>query len=338
MFTLTESRGLQLLAYLILALIPIACLSIAFSSLIVEYPELATGITYDLTLTTSLLYLFLIWKTKIPKTTVVPFFVVGIIIASYILPADQQFHLGLIKTWVLPFVEISVLSFVGFSVYKTVKTFRKMKNQDSDVLTVLQKTSDKMFGIPLLANAIAFEIAVFYYGLIRWKKFAQSSNTFSYHKNSGKTALFLVIIFIIAIETVVLHILVAQWNVIIAWILTASSAYVLIQIFGHFKAIFQRPIEVIGDKLLVRYGLFGGAEIDLGNIKTVTSAAIKPNNMTGVKQVSLLADLEQFNTKIELNESASFSGFYGIKDEFKTLLLFVDEPEKFRELITNDSD
>lgn len=325
--------------YVIPALIILASISVALSPLLIAYPELAIGITYDLTLSAPLIYLFLIRKTAIPKTTAVPFFIGGIFIASFILTADQQFHLNLIKHWLLPVVEISLLGLIGFSAYKTVRTYRLLKTKNSDIIKVLQETCQKMLGNSKLADIFAYEIAVLYYAFFSWRRFTAGELTFSYHKKSGKITFFGAIIFILTVETFILHIIVARWNVIFAWILTISSIYIVLQGFAHLKAVYQRPIEIIDDQLFIRYGLFSGTELDLKNIEQIEISSIYPTDRDFVKQVALLGELEQFNTRIKLKQEATFVGFYGLKSKYRTLLLFIDEPEKFKQIIiTNDSD
>lgn len=329
-------RNTYLLAFGITALIFIVSISLAFSPFIIAHPEIAVGITYDLTLTSPLLYLFFIRKTKIPNTTVVPILIIGIILASYIIPAEQQFHLSLIKGWLLPVVEILLLSYVGLSIYNTVKTYKSLRSKDSDIISVINEVCHQKFSIPFIANALAFEITVIYYAFISWKGSVSNEAIFSYHKKSGKIALFAALIFIIGLETIVLHIFVAKWNVLIAWILTISSFYLLLQLFAHLKAVHQRPIELTDDKLFIRYGLFDGTEINLENIDKVEFTTNKPTDKSLVKQVALLGDMEQFNTIIHLKNSEIFTGFYGIRNEYKTLILFIDEKERFLQSITQN--
>lgn len=332
--TITLNRSLYLFGFLFLTLIFVVSFGVSYSTLIITYPELAIGITFDLAFTAPLLYLILIWKTRIPKTTVVPFFVVGITIATFIVPAEQQIYLSLIKTWILPILEVGLIGFIGYSVYKTVKTYRTEKDKNSDLLKILEETTERVVGIPALNKAVAFEIAVLYYAFISWRQPKPTGKTFTYHKKSGKITLYSAIIFIIGIETVVLHIVVSRWNEIIAWILTVSSAYVLLQILAHLKAVYQRPLEIIENRLLVKYGLFRGSEIELDNIEKVESSFQMPEYKKGLKQVALLGELEQFNTRIHLRKESDFYGLYGKKNKYKTLLLFVDEQDDFIKLIT----
>lgn len=330
------NRSSPLLIYGLPTLIIFCATTIAFTPFFAQHPELAIGITYDLTLSAPLLYLFLIRKTKIPKITVVPFFTVGIIIASFILPGEQQSHLDFIKFWIAPVVELGVLAFVGLSAYKTFQTYKFLKGKSSDVLTILRETCRKTLTFPILANVFAFEIAVFYYAFLSWKKSKPAANTFTYHKKNGAIALYAAFIFIISMETIVIHVLVAMWSALLAWILTLSSLYIVWLFFAHIKAILQRPIEVADDKVFIRYGLLGEAEIDLDNIESVELSSVPPAEKDDAKRISPLGELEQFNTIIQLKQESTTNGFYGIKSKYKTLLLFVDENQKFKQLITTN--
>ncbi|WP_231850227.1 hypothetical protein [Winogradskyella sp. PG-2] len=103
--------------------------------------QLSLAITIELLLTTPFIYFLLIRKTTIPKTTVVPFIIIGVVICSFILPKENLYYLYLFKTWVLPLIELSVLSFI---IYKMVKPRRLYKhnqqNTTSDFFTILKTT------------------------------------------------------------------------------------------------------------------------------------------------------------------------------------------------------
>lgn len=107
--------------------------------------SLSTGITFDLLLTVPLIYFLLIRKTNIPKTTVVPLLIIGVIICSLILPAENQYYLNLFKTWVLPIVELSILSFVIFNVRKALKKYNEKKTETIDFFTTLKALVMKYF-------------------------------------------------------------------------------------------------------------------------------------------------------------------------------------------------
>jgi hypothetical protein len=131
--------------------------------------NLAIGITFDLLLTLPFIYLLLIRKTNIPKTTVVPFLILGIIICSIMLPAENQQYLNLFKTWILPIVELSVLSYVIYNVRKGIKSYKQKKEHSFDFFTTLKNTCYEILPKNIVIPVVT-EIAVFYYGFIYWKK------------------------------------------------------------------------------------------------------------------------------------------------------------------------
>lgn len=252
--------------------------------------------------------------------------------AWLILPADNQILFQWIKLFALPVLEVGTLGYVGFIFYKSRKTYQSLNQKSGDVVEILRETLAKEFPIALAANALTFEITVFYYAVIGWKA-KRGENSFTYHKKSGIVALLSVVIFIVAVETLVVHILIALWSGIFAWILTIISVYFLFQVFAHLKAVFQRPIEVTGDKIFLRYGIFGDAVIDLENIEKVENTSAPFENENGTSKLAFLGELEQHNLKIVLKDEVILNGFYGIKTKVKTLYLFVDEIENFRRAI-----
>jgi len=296
--------------------------------------NLATGITFDLLLTVPFIYFLLIRKTNIPKTTVVPFLILGIVISSIILPSENQYYLNLFKTWVLPIVEISILSFVIYNVRKGIKHYNLNKTESFDFFTTLKNTCyeilPKGFVIPVVT-----EIAVFYYGFIYWKKRDLKENEFSYHKESGTIALMIVIIFLVAIETAVIHILLAKWSNTTAWILTFLSIYTGIQIFGFLKSMFKRPISIENNKLFLRYGIMNEATISIEDIESieVSSKNIELNKET--RNLSFLGELESHNLIIRLKKENTLIGLYGMKRKFMNLTFHVDDKIKFKNLVIN---
>lgn len=311
-------------------------ITLAKSSIFTTNPDtLSIGITFDLLLTVPIIYFLSIRKTSIPKTTVLPFLIIGIIVCSSILPTENQYYLNLFKTWVLPILELMILSFVIFNVRKALKKYRKKKTESIDFFTTLKSTCyeilPKGFVIPVVT-----EIAVFYYGFIHWKKRKLKDNEFTYHKDSGTVPLLIAIIFIVAIETITFHILLAKWNVTVAWILTFLSIYSGIQIFGFLKSMFNRPIAIENDKLFLRYGIMNETTIDLANIDSIeiTSKDIELNKET--RKLSFLGELESHNTVIRLKEENTLIGLYGIKRKYKNLALHIDKKNEFKNQISNN--
>lgn len=296
--------------------------------------SLSLGITFDLLLTIPFIYFLLIRKTRIPKTTVVPFLILGIVVCSLILPPQDQYYLDLFKTWFLPIIELSILSYVIYKVGKGIKQYKLNKNHSVDFFTVLKSTCYEILPKGLVIPVVT-EIAVFYYGFIYWKKRELKSNEFTYHKNSGTISLLIAIIFIVIIETVTIHLLLAKWSIAVAWIFTFLSIYSGIQIFGFLKSMLKRPISIENDQIYLRYGIMTETIVDVKDIDSIeiSSKDIELNKET--RKLSFLGELESHNVIIRLKQENVLTGLYGIKKKYKNLVLHIDDKTEFKNQINN---
>ena len=208
------------------------------------------------------------------------------------------------------------------------------KTESFDFFITLKNTCYEILPKGLVIPVVT-EIAVFYYGFINWRKRKLRENEFTYHKDSGTVTLLIAIIFIVAIETVTIHILLAKWNTTVAWILTCLSIYSGIQIFGFVKSMLKRPISIENNKLFLRYGIMNETTIDLENIDSIeiTSKDIELNKET--RKLSFLGELESHNMVIRLKEENTLIGLYGIKRKYKNLALHIDNKIEFKNRINN---
>lgn len=291
---------------------------------------LTLGISLDLLVTIPLVYFLLIRKTTIPKTTVVPFMIIGLIIGMYILPENQQYYLQLFKSWALPVIELTIFTFVVIKVRKTILSYRKLKNTSPDFYTAVKEACKEILPQKLVIP-FAMEVSVMYYGFINWKRKKLAHNEFSYHKDTASVTLFLALILLIAVEMVTVHILLAKWSEIAAWILTILSAYSGIQILGFAKSLTQRPTIIEEDQLILRYGIMAEIAIPYQNIKKIElSKKSIPEDDKTTKFLSLLGETEGHNIILHVHEEATISGLYGIKKKFKKLAFHIDAVSEFK--------
>lgn len=292
------------------------------------------AITADLLLTVPLVYFLLIRKTEIPNTTVIPVIIIGLLIGSYFLPQESQTYLSIFKTWALPVIEISILTFVVIKVRSAIRKYKGLKGTTPDFFNALKSTCYEILPKKLVLP-FATEVAVFYYGFINWKTRETNDNEFTYHKKSGTPALFYAFILIIAVETIAIHFLLTRWSFIAAWILTALSIYTAIQVFGFAKSLTQRPISINQDSLTLKYGILNEVEIPFSDIDNVelSRKLLEKNELT--KTLSPLGELESHNVIIYLKKENKLVGLYGIKKRFNLLGLHIDEPKEFNERMEN---
>ena len=291
---------------------------------------LSFAITLDLLLVVPLIYFLLIRKSEIPNTTVIPVMIIGFLVGSYFLPPENQTYLSIFKIWILPVVEISILTFVIIKVRLAIKQYKTLKGSTADFYNALKSTCYQILPKKLVLP-FATEVAVFYYAFINWKTKKIAENEFTYHKKSGTPALFGGFIMIIGIETVALHFLLARWSTLVAWIFTALSVYTAIQVFGFARSLSKRPVSINEDHLSLRYGILNEAEIPLSDIdKVELSRKPLPKGKLS-NTLSPLGDLESHNVIIHLKQAHELVGLYGMKKKFNLLGLHLDEPKEFSE-------
>lgn len=324
----------------LLFLAPIAlilgCIFIAKSSLFLANPsQLSLAITFDLLITTPAIYFLIIRKRDIPKTTLVPVFIVGIVVASIILPNEHQYYLSLAKTWVLPIVEIAVATYLIYTIRKGFKKIKLNQTKSLDFFMAAKNAANDILP-KKISTAFATELSVFYYGFINWKKRKLGDSEFSYHQTTSTRMVLGVFIFLIIIETAAVHLLLQNWSTTAAWILTMLSVYTGFQIYGILRSLSKRPISLDGNTLTLKYGLMGHVEISVDQIKSVTAQTRSLDGVEGLVYLSPFKDMEGHNVVIEVNKPKELASFYGFKKVFTSIALYLDEPKEFIERLSKE--
>ncbi len=327
----TRTISVYLPAFLIPTAIVLVCVLIALSSAMLQDPGgwLARGITVDLVVTAPLVYFLLIRKRSISKLTVVPWIVGGILLAKAFLPAHNNEPALWASQYLLPIIELVVLSVVGYRIYLISASFKRQGKQ-LDFLTAIQHSTAEVFGKGLAATLLAWEIAVFYYAFFKWRKPLLGAGQFTYHRKSTVKPVLVLLLFLVVVETFVLHLLISIWSPVAAWIVTGLSIYSFFWIMAQIKAMGYRPLAVEDGTLQLRHGMVFQCDIPLDNISVVCTEKIK--DQPG-KVLSLLPNMEGPNLQIELKEPIEVTGLYGWSTEEQALKLRVDEPEKLQELL-----
>ena len=330
---MVQSINLRQLAFLLPIALILGCIYVAKSPLFEANPsQLSWAITFDLLVTTPFIYFLIIRKRKIPKTTLVPVFIVGIVVASIVLPSEHQYYLSLVKTWFLPFLELAVISYLIFTIRKAFKKIKDNQSTTPDFFTSAKQAAEDI--LPKgISTAFATELSLFYYGFISWKKRELSNSEYSYHQTTSTRMVLGVFIFLIIIEATAVHLLLQTWSSTTAWILTILSIYGGFQIYGILRSLSKRPIAIDSDGLNLRYGVMKDVTIPLNKITAVKLETKSLEKEEDLIFLSPFKDMEGNNVLIEVGEPMEISGFYGLKKTFKKIALYVDEPKRFVEEI-----
>ncbi|NVK28473.1 MAG: hypothetical protein HWE14_10545 [Flavobacteriia bacterium] len=325
--SVTQLRKVSLLLpFLLLS----GVLLIGIQSAWMDHPSMDFAVSIDLLVLVPLSWFLLIRNRKIPNITVVPITILSLTLGLVLLRPEDQTYLHLFKSFVLPFVELGV---VGFILWKVVQIRKALKaNADSDFFDSLLLAVSEILPRPVV-RPFALEIAVFYYAF-RFRKSKPRHNSFSYHRESGASALYGAVVFIILVETAVLHILLNKWSPIAAWILTGLSLYTAIQFLAYARSLGARPIQLKGETLQLNYGIVASAEVDIQSIHRIELTSNDLPDDGSVVKLGLLGALESHNVVLHFHEPVEMIRLYGKRVSTNAIALFVDNPADFKAAIT----
>lgn len=331
---MTKSYSLSSVFFLLFFLaIPLFAIGLIHTSLFHENPaNLSIGLTLDLVLLAPLLYFLAIRKTKISKLSIIPIFILCTFLASKILPIEHQGLLNLTK-WLLFPIEIFVLGYFIIQVKRIRSKFSTHEKKEQSFLETLQLSLEEVMGKSIVSRLFTSEISLFYYCLFAWRnplEVPENTTGFTLHKRAAYGMIVGVFFFIILIETLAMHLLIAQWSNTIAWVLSALSVYSLLFLFADYIAIRKRLTYFTNHQLHLNIGIRWRAIIKRQNIKSIQ---LKPGHLQA--QEGLLRG-ELFgspNVLIEFIHPVEFTGYYGIKKQVKLLTLSVDEAKQFSSCI-----
>lgn len=305
------------------------------SSAFAERPALlAMASTIDLTLLIPLIYFLCIRKSTIPKVTVIPMFILSLVLAGQLIPSDYQQTLTYME-YAIPLVELIAISFIIYNVRKTFKAYdqeKKSGRKKKGFLETVHEATSNAYGEGIFANVFATEISLFHYAILGWNPSieAPKGDRFTYHKDNGYFGFFGVILFAVVVETFILHFFLAQWSTVAAWILTGLSIYSLFFVFGDFNAIRKRPMYFKEDGLMVNIGLRWRVFIPFEQIESV---ALRIPDAEKEKFANFIL-IGEANTVITLKSEVTAQGLYGLKKKFTVLALNMDERHDFQNKLT----
>lgn len=149
---------------------------------------------------------------------------------------------------------------------------------------------------------------------------------------------YIMLIHATVIETIGLHLLLHQWNVILSWGLLALNLYGVLFLIGEIRAIHLSPFMVDRNNLYLQVGMMKSATIPLEAIKQfqVYNGPVKLSKLD--QKTTMDATVKDiFNDEpsyeIILHEKVDVHFMYGFKKNVERILIGVDDPESFKEAL-----
>ncbi|MGB1042827.1 MAG: hypothetical protein ACPGU6_05495 [Tenacibaculum sp.] len=295
-------------------------------------PKLSPYIIVDFLITIPLVYFFLIRKRKITNKTTISVALLGLAIASFILPKEEQWLLTQIKTFLLPLLEMFLIVFLIIKGRKVIKKVKATKDKSLDFFDVVQQVCSDVFPLGV-GNVFAAEISVIYYGVLSWKKKVLQENEYSYHKDSTAVSVILGFLLVVIVEMFVTHAMMKQGNVSGSFILGVLSVYSALQVIAILRSLSKRPvfIDVKNKQLILRFGILANASIPFNQIATIELTTKELPENTTIKYFSPLGSSSGHNLVLHLKEELKFNSFYGFSKKATALAIFIDHKNEFKQ-------
>ena len=246
---------------------------------------------------------------------------------------DESAH-SIYFLYLIAMIEVGFFAYLVYRIKKIITVYKSERDNYYFKEDSLYAAVGNVIGTNMIIRLIFSETSVFFYAFLGWKlkKSDTSKGTlFTYHKTIQYGILFWVIFVITIITAPVLHFLLIQWHVSVAWVVTGLTIYSLIWFCGDYNIIKHKPIVLLENKLLIRIGIRWKADIALPNIQNVESI-VSEEEEKAYTNLTLL--VHEKNIFITLHEPVRIEGMFGIMKTTSKIALYVDEPYGFIEKIS----
>ncbi|WP_240479540.1 hypothetical protein [Pseudoalteromonas rubra] len=220
-------------------------------------------------------------------------------------------------------LEIAAVMTVYFSIKVAIG-----KDEDPDIS--IDTAVKRYLGDTVLAQVFSFETRMWTFAFFAKRIKAGSFNGrqhFTYHQKDGAKSNLLGFIFLIALEVPLMHLFLHYvWSPLGANIITLLTLASLVFFVAEYRAVSRRPVSLVGNELVIRYGLYHSFIIPLNNIANIQLHDEYVARAQHIKRYNYSGNP---NVKIELKvpQDAVESAFIGL-----------DNPGQFISTIANSID
>lgn len=312
----------------------LAAATIVAEAIVVQLPGfgqnpdlLSFAVTFDLTVGIPLAYYLIISrKLKVTPASTLVVFLACTGLAGLILPVAHQNYLRLVEK-ALILTECGLLVYGVVQLRKIVRAYHAAARGRADFLLNLREALAGIIGVPAVLGIVVNEISTVRYGLLFWlggKEVLPEQQSFTTHRDSGYVAVWVVLLFVLVLETAGLHFLLLKWSPVAAYVSTGLSIYSVVFFVADLASMAKRPIVFHDDALLFRIGIRWNAAIARENIKRLTP--IRDFDKAKEKDTLLCAPANVPNLLLELRDPVTVTGFFGIRRQTQRIAFHADDP------------
>lgn len=273
-------------------------------------------------------YLMVVRPRRLSLLCVIPVIWVGYVLSVVALGSPGAGILPLLLVVLVP-VELGI---AAREMLRMVRAFRSAKAQSADPFVWLSATTRYLVRKETPARMMAAELGVWYYALLSWRKkpcVAAGERAFSYHSAGGYLNMMLGLALAFPVEIVAVHLLLAQWSVVAATVVTLLSAYAAIWLAGDARARVLRPVVLGSDKLRIECGIQMEAIVPVSDIAGVSSR--EPQGLDGTDRLNY-GTFYQANVWVLFKRPTEVRTLMGTK-RVRAIGLSLDDPHAFMDAL-----
>lgn len=292
------------------------------------------GSLIDLAIIAPVIILFITRQKGITLKRFIPLMAIGLIASNFFIPKVYFQHLQIIAYIGIAY-EMILFGMELFLVVVLIRHIpairRDTRNSDYPWLFSFPTTVKTRVGDHLLIRILVSEIMMLVYAFGSWrKKQIVDSNSFTLHKNSSVIAFYAMLIHAIVFESIGFHWFLHEKSFLLSIVLLILNIYTVVYFIGEIQAIRLNPLRFHKDGLSVSLGLTRKIFIPYVDIQEQQwGTELVPQKET----LEFIAnDLEKQPPHVILtfHKPLEATMFMGMKKEFSSVAIRVDEPGKFK--------
>jgi hypothetical protein len=302
----------------------------------IESPQvLAAALVLDMAVLVPVAYYVLVVRRfGWPVVSVAGVFVLSLIAATRVIPHDYRSVLTPVEV-VAALTEVAIIGFILWKVAGGARRYRAALAGEAgdDTLATIRGAARRVIDSPRVADILAFEMALIYYGLLSWRRSpVEGPGRYPAYRTTGYGAVLLGIGVMLAAELIAVHVIVhLYWSTVGAWILSLLSAYAGVWLLAEWQVHRLRPISLDADALRLRSGLRWEVEVAYDNITSMGRVSALEDKPRGT------LDLVPFGDALfEVTTDAPVvaCGPYGIRRSTTRIRFTVDDPSGFEDALS----
>lgn len=273
-------------------------------------------------------FYFLVVKPRnLSLLTVLPVIWVGYALSSFALGSLDAGALPYLASALIP-VEIGI---AAKECWRLACIYKDARTRSEDPMVWFKELMLYLVRKDMPASMAATELGVWRYALFSWREkplLLPGEKAFSYHNAGGYMNMMLGLALALPVEIVGVHLLVSQWSVPAAVVITALSIYMTIWLAGDARARMLRPVTVGDAVMRLECGVQMRAEIPISEIAQITFAEAGVHGLAKEKQLNY-GTFYQANVWVITKHPVVVDTVFG-KKKARAIGLSLDDPIAFK--------